>query len=134
STLGTLNFHNIAEEHLKRLSTETSETVTFSRLIGNQREYLLQVESPQLVRMSVPLGVALPLHSGASGQALLSGFGEQQLNEYMKHADLAQVTENTITDIELLRERIEHVRDVGYSYSQGERDPLASSIATPVIR
>src|SRR5690606_841288 len=73
-------------------------------------------------------------HSGASGQALLSGFGEQQLNEYMKHADLAQVTENTITDIELLRERIEHVRDVGYSYSQGERDPLASSIATPVIR
>jgi IclR family acetate operon transcriptional repressor len=132
--LGSLNFLELASEHLRRLSEETNETVTFSRAIGSEREYLLQVESPQLIRMSVPLGVMLPLHSGASGQALLAGFDEHQLEQFLQDTALPAVTGNTITDPAQLRERIRQVREEGFAYSQGERDPLASSIATPVIR
>ncbi|GII97509.1 IclR family transcriptional regulator [Sinosporangium siamense] len=123
--LDRIDLRGIAAPELAALSAETGETATLSVRSGDSRIYLEQVTPAREVRMSVTLGVPYPLHVGASSKAFLAFLPEAERDAYLtRHAPGERGT---------LNEQAEHVRQVGYAVSYGERQPGAGSVAAPVF-
>ncbi|HEY3467756.1 MAG TPA: IclR family transcriptional regulator [Amycolatopsis sp.] len=117
---------------LRRLRDETGETTTLSGLVGDERVYLDQFESPREIKMTVELGRRFPLHAGSSGKVILASLPEDR-REAVLHRELPALTEHTITTPEQLREALADVARDGVAVSLGERQPGAGSVAAPLF-
>lgn len=122
-----LDVRTIASPILRKLRDATRETTTLSVLVGNQRIYLDQFESPQEVKMVVEIGPRLPLHSGASSRSILAflppDFTDEAVRQLrMLHPDL---------DESGYRATLARVREKGYAVSHNERNMGAAAIAAP---
>ncbi len=117
---------------MEQLTTETRETTTLSVLVGTHRIYVLQVEAPRTVRMTVKLGVRFPLYAGASGKAILSVLPDARRAAYLSEVELDPLTPDTITSCDRLEHEIAQIRELGYAVSFGERDPWAAAVAAPL--
>lgn len=117
----------IASTILKRLRDDTRETTTLSVLVGHQRIYLDQYESPQEVKMIVELGPRYPLHSGASSRAILAFLPETFTEEAVRQL----AASDPEFDEGAYRRTLQQVREQGYAFSLNERKTGAASIAAP---
>lgn len=125
-------FRRVGMELLADLAESTGETATLSGRIGHRRIYVGQVESSQLVRISVQVGAALPLTVGASGAAILAFLSESEIASAMR-ASWESSSEAERAALESsLADRLRTVREQGYARSEGERIPDARSLAAPV--
>jgi len=127
-----LDVRQAALPTMRRLREETQETVTLSVLVGDERQYVEQLESPQEVRQTVELGRRVPLYSGGSGKAILAFLPPERLEQYLRSVRLERLTDQTIVDPEQLRTELQQVRERGYAASLGERQAGAASVAAPV--
>lgn len=125
-----VGLRELARPWLERLSEQTQETVTVSVLVGRQRVCIDQVESPRDVRMTVAIGSAFPLYSGASGRAVLSGMSDEQLTAYLDEVELMPLTDNTIANRRDLVQEVQRGRARQYVVALAERDPDAFAVAS----
>lgn len=130
--LGQLDIRRLAAPELARLSQVTNETATLSVRSGNQRVYVDQVTPDREVLMSVQLGMAHPLHAGASSKAFLAFLDEREADAYLDH-ELERVTSRTVIDVRKLRKELGVIRDRGWAQSIGERQLGAGSVAAPIF-
>ncbi|MEV1025263.1 IclR family transcriptional regulator [Streptomyces sp. NPDC050264] len=115
--------------------TEHSGESSFFAVFNEQRRQMMfavSVESSHPLRYTVPQGVWLPLHAGASGLAILA-FLPSQIRHEITHGTLDALTERTWVDATRLEERLEGIRRDGYAISHGERIDGAIAIAAPVL-
>lgn len=120
-----LDVRSLASPILRHLREGTRETTTLSVLVGHQRIYLDQFESPQEVKMVVELGARFPLHSGASSRAILAHLPQTIIDEtvrQLQEIDPGLDTEEYLKNLELIRAK-------GYAVSRNERKTGAASIA-----
>lgn len=127
-----LDVPRLAKPYLLDLAQQTKETATLSMRQGTMRVYLDQVPSVQEIKMTVPIGITFPLYAGASSKAILSTFGDDELNAYISAAELNPLTEATILNRDVLHAEVEEARILGYTTSRGERQRDAGSIAAPI--
>lgn len=127
----TSRFRQAGMEILADLAEESGETATLSGRIGHRRIYVAQVESRQLIRISVEVGRAHPLTIGASGAAILAFLPEGEINAALR-APVPAVSDATLTEPEHLKERLAEVRKDGYARTTGERVRDSTSFAAPV--
>ena len=118
---------------MTRLSSLTDETATLSLRSGDQRVYVDQVTPNRDVKMSVSLGLPYPLHAGASSKAFLAFLPSAERTRYLNVGRLQALTGQTQVDAKKLRKEIEHIREVGYAQSFGERMEGAGAVAAPVF-
>jgi len=123
-------FRRIGIELLADLAEHTGETATLSGRIGHRRIYIAQVESAQLIRISVQVGSALPLTVGASGAAILAFQPENEIEAALR-APVPTDSPYKIADPGALRVRLKEVAERGYARSVGERIADATSFAAP---
>jgi IclR family acetate operon transcriptional repressor len=128
-----LDVRLLAIETMQSLCETTNETATLSVRNGDSRVYVDQVTPTREVKMTVPLGSHFPLHAGSSSKAFLAFIDEDEREEYLSAHQLAQITRNTITDVEMLRRELDHIRQQGFAVSMGERQADAASVAAPVF-
>lgn len=128
----TSRFRAAGLEILATLTEQSGETTTLSGRIGHRRAYVAQVESTQLVRISVRLGVAHPLTAGASGAAILAFLPTAEA-EAALHVPLERFSDATVTDPEQIRERVRQVREQGFARTTGERVKDSTGFAAPVF-
>lgn len=122
-----LDVRSLASPVLRRLRDTTRETTTLSVLVGDQRIYLDQFESPQEVKMVVEIGPRFPLHSGASSRAILAHLPQGFVDEAVRQLVVVKPDtdpEAYVADLALVRER-------GWAVSLNERNTGAASIAAP---
>ncbi len=108
---------------------------SFFGLYNEQRRQMMfavSVESSHSLRYTVPQGVWLPLHAGASGLAILA-FLPAEVQAEIAHGGLDALTERTLVDAGQLAERLARIRRDGYAISHGERITGAIAIAAPVM-
>lgn len=122
-----MDVRTIAAPILRRLREETRETTTLSVLVGHQRIYLDQFESPQEIKMVVEIGPRFPLHSGASSRSILAFLPEPFIDEAVRHL-LAADPEFAAA---AYRDDLEKVHDKGFAVSLNERKTGAAAIAAP---
>ncbi len=122
-----LDLRSLAAPILRKLRDDTRETTTLSVLVGHQRMYLDQYESPQEVKMVVDLGPRFPLHSGASSRAILAHLPRPVIDNAV--AQLREIRPNL--DVADYRQGLTDIRKEGYAVSLNERGTGAASIAAP---
>jgi DNA-binding IclR family transcriptional regulator len=122
-----LDLRSLAAPILRKLRDDTRETTTLSVLVGHQRMYLDQYESPQEVKMVVDLGPRFPLHSGASSRAILAHLPQPVIDNAV--AQLQEIRPNL--DVADYQKGLADIREVGYAVSLNERGTGAASIAAP---
>lgn len=127
----TSRFRRLGMELLADLAEHTGETATLSGRIGHRRVYVGQVESRQLVRISVQVGAAFPLTVGASGAAILAFLPEPEIEAVLR-APIPAMSEYTIVEPEQLRKRLAEVSELGYAHTTNERVKDSTSFAAPV--
>ncbi|MDP9242201.1 MAG: hypothetical protein M3O84_03395, partial [Actinomycetota bacterium] len=115
-------------------SRDTGETSLLTVLApgGDAGVCLERVETPQPLRLSVQPGRRVPLHAGASQKALMAYLGEQALDRLLAQP-LERLCHNTITEPELLRREIGHIREVGWASSFEETNLGVRGLAVPVL-
>lgn len=117
---------------LRRLCEETGETTTLSGLVGNERVYLQQFESPREIKMTVDIGRRFPLHAGSSGKVILACLPEDRRDAVLA-GELPALTDRTITSHDELREQLAQIAREGVAVSLGERQSRAGSVAAPLF-
>lgn len=99
---------NVLEPALRALTQATGESAAFYVREGNVRTCLVRVEGPQALRHHARMGEGLPLDKGSPGRVILAFSGEPG------------------QDYEAIRQR-------GYQWSSGEREPGVATVSAPVF-
>jgi IclR family transcriptional regulator, acetate operon repressor len=117
---------------IRDLARRTGETTTLSALTPGGRVYLDQVPSHQEVKQTVELGRRFPLHAGSSSKCILAFLPEHR-REAVITGELTVLTDRTVVDRDKLRATLAMIRREGFTWSTGERQVGAGSIAVPVF-
>ncbi|USQ80131.1 IclR family transcriptional regulator [Ornithinimicrobium faecis] len=124
-------FRRIGMSILADLTEATGETTTLSGRVGHRRVYVGQVESRQLVRISVQVGTALPLTVGASGAAILAFLPDNEIEAALA-IPIPMMSEYTVTEPSEVRARLREVVRDGYAHTTNERVKDSTGFAAPV--
>lgn len=77
------------------------------------------------------VGQVLSLHAGAAGKCFIA-FDEDALGAAVD-AGLQRYTDSTVVAREELDRQLDQVRELGWAYSEGEREVGLNSVAAPVL-
>jgi len=120
--------HNV----LRDLVDEIGETCNFTTLDGASVLYLDRVEAERPWRLTMGVGVHVPLHCTASGKLFLSQMPAKERDKFLPKADLQALTHNTITDIDLLEANLQEISSTGFAMEAEEFILGLIAIAVPV--
>lgn len=99
---------NVLEPALRELAQHTGESAAFYVREGQVRTCLVRVEGPQALRHHARMGEGLPLDKGSPGRVILAFSGEAGA-------------------------LYEEIRQRGYHWSVGEREPGVATVSAPVF-
>lgn len=117
---------------LAQLRDATGETVLLAKHEGDAVINLEVYESAQSVRFSPIIGDLKPLHSTASGKAILGCMEDEERARVLGRIKLARQTKQTITDPGQLAADIARGRKRGWYQIVGEHIGDLMSIAVPL--
>jgi IclR family acetate operon transcriptional repressor len=124
---------SLAVEPLIEVRDVSGETATLAVLNDDAAVYIAQQESSKSVRMLVPLGRPVPLHSTAVGKAMLAFQPAQFVARCLARAPFERFTSSTIVDDKALLHDLERVRRNGFAVDNGENEEGVVAIAAPVF-
>lgn len=117
---------------VRELAAQTQETVHLSEFTGGVLA-TVHVEHPQRAnRVIVDIGSRLPLHSTASGLAVLS-FADERLRTTVLSQPLERFTPHTETKADAIRQRIAETLARGYSINEQGFEEGVLSVAAPIV-
>lgn len=117
---------------LKELAEKTGESASLHIMDGDQRLCLAREEGTFGVRHLIPEGAHLPLYAGAGSKVLLAYAPEKIRRQILQEMPLKKMTSTTITHSRIFEKEFNKIRQKGYAFSAGERDPDAGALAAPV--
>lgn len=132
TVLKQLDIRDRARPVLEKLNADLQETVHLGRLEGVEVDFVASIESPQALRVSNRLGVAMPAHCTSTGKVLLAALSPDELDQLYPRPDLVQMTRHSIATTAALRIELDTVRRRGHAISNEEGEEGVVSIAVPV--
>ena len=119
-----------AKPYLEQLSKDTSESIQLSQLDGKNVVYIDNIKSTYPFQITSHIGLVNPIHCTSSGKVLLAYQKDRLVDEIL--VDLDKFTPSTITDPEILKEELIHIKKMGYSYIENQFIQGIVSIAAPI--
>jgi len=116
---------------LNEMVAECLETCYLAELVDGDVFYLMRIDSPETIRMVASPGRKLPAYSTGVGKALLSGKTKNELAGLYPEG-LKSLTENTITDMNVLYDQIQDIRRTGIAFEVEESTPHVRCLAVPI--
>src|SRR5271165_3961551 len=132
NALDEIEMVSLATPVLEDLSRETGESGHFAVPMGDSVVVIARTAGPGAFQLTERVGVVRPAHCTALGKVILAALKPEQLDGFLKRAQLSPVTPNSITDAGALRKNIEDVRQSGIAFDDGEFNPEVRCIAVPV--
>lgn len=114
---------------LQHVCERSGETAILAKREGDEVLYLDVVEPDRTLRFSAYAGQVKPIHSAASGRALLALMEHPERARLMKGLKLKAFSEHTITDLDRLMKEITEGVDRGYHVAIGEYQLETAAIA-----
>lgn len=122
-----------AQPYLDRLSEQLHEACNLATLEGEQVLYLARSAIPQrLISVDLSVGSRLPAYCTSMGRILLAALDDDQLQDYLAHAELLPKTSRTLHTPEALWECLQRVRQQGWCIVDQELEQGLRSLAVPV--
>ncbi|HEY64507.1 MAG TPA: IclR family transcriptional regulator [Caldilineae bacterium] len=129
--LANMDLRQVAHPVMERLVRETGESAFLTVVSGDESVCVDKIDSPQPIRVTLTLGGRSPLHAGASNKILLAYLPPKAIDAYIAKG-LEQITPDTITDPQQLKEELAQIRKQGWAYSVGELTPGVAAMAVPL--
>ena len=111
-------FRAVALGVMEDLRRQSEETVLLTRRFEDRLVLIERLDGLRPVRYFFPYGAVSPLHSTATGQAMLAALPLTELEAFLARP-LDRVTGNTITDPDALRSTLAEIRGRGFSVNLG---------------
>lgn len=105
---------------MRALARDTGETCNFAIPDREAMVYLDRVETEWPLRVQFSVGARVPFYCTAGGKLYLSTLSDKRLDSYLRNADLARMTPNTLTDPAALRDEIGRIRAQGHAVDNEE--------------
>ena len=118
--------------YLEELHVQTEET-TFFALYNGRHCVAMEICGQINTRVSVGRGEIMPLHSAASGKAVLAFLPEKERETVLRTGELDGYTPETITDVKRLRRNLASIQATGVSYNNQEFHPGITALAVPLF-
>ncbi|MBM7703562.1 DNA-binding IclR family transcriptional regulator [Bacillus iocasae] len=126
------NLLEIAKPYLTQFAYEINESVLLAGYINNTVYYMDKIESPSALRIVVEPGKTAPLYSVASGKLYLAHVTDEEVEEYVNTYPLTQITSNTITCKEAMKQELREIRRKGYAVDHEEWEEYLRGVAFPI--
>ncbi|MBU8712693.1 MULTISPECIES: IclR family transcriptional regulator [Brevibacillus] len=127
-----MNITAIAQPVMRQLTKETEETSILLVYSNMQAVCLETIASHQPIKVSSEQGQIVPLYGGASSKALLAFLAEEIVEELYGKGFVRKHTEQTITDLAVMKQNLAEIREKGYAFSDGEIDEGVVSYGVPI--
>lgn len=127
-----LEIYKAVRDQLETVAEETGEHATLLVEEDEQAVILAVEEGPEAINLFAYPGARMPLHVTAPGKAMLAHLPDERVESILADG-LVEVTSQTVTDPERLREQLETVRERGYAVDEGERIAGMVCVAAPVL-
>lgn len=122
----------LARPHLVALAGSIGEAAGLSIRDGSLVHYLDQVDSPHPVGIRDWSGTRLPMHAVSSGLVILAHVRPADVERFLA-GPLERLTPSTVTDPELVRERLRRAQVDGYAWTRDEVAVGISSVAAALV-
>jgi DNA-binding IclR family transcriptional regulator len=113
------------------LAADVEETVNIAILDSDRAVNISQVRGPAALSTHNWVGQGTPLHATSSGKVLLAHAPEAVRKDVLSR-ELPRFTAATITDPEVLMERLDRVREQGWGSTVEEYEVGLNAVAAPV--
>lgn len=131
--LNNQNLFDVAEAELQKVANETGEHTSLMIEENDYGIYVYTAPGDHLQQVIVPIGTHTPLHVSAPGKAILAHLPAERRDNLIDVYPLKQVTENTITNADRLRDELEKIKKRGHALDNEEGKRGLQGIAKPVI-
>lgn len=121
-----------ARPHLVVLAEATGEDAGLAVPDGRLAHYVAQVGTDNTVQVSDWTGQRLPMHSVASGLAMLAHLPEPRREQYLA-GPIERFTDATVTDPEALRRRLGQIRSSGSAWCTADYVEGLTAVAAPIL-
>ena len=128
-----LDIRDISLPLLSDLMVKTGQTVHLILKDGFEGVYIHKIEGANSIPMVSKIGMKIDLYSTSAGKAILAYLPEDELEEYLRNVKLVKKTENTITDPEVLKEKLKIIRERGYAIDDEENEPGIRCVGAAVL-
>jgi DNA-binding IclR family transcriptional regulator len=129
--LANMDSRQVAHPVMERLVRETGESAFLTVVSEDESVCIHRIESSQRVRVTLTIGGRYPLYAGASDKLLLAYLPPEEIDKVIARG-LKQLTPDTITSPDGLREDLAKIRRQGWAFSVGELTPGVAAIAVPL--
>ena len=130
--LDQIEIRKIAMPELEDLRDWASESVNLAILEENQIIYIERLLTDKSLGFRNHIGKRAWPHSTALGKAILSHLPRQQALAVLQSYPLESMTQNTITDIDVLMRQFENFRRQGYAIEREENEIGGLCISAPI--
>jgi DNA-binding IclR family transcriptional regulator len=121
-----------ARDLLEDVWKSTGETTAIVAPIGTSVVFLDTIESPQAIRYSAQPGKTVPIHTTASGQALLAQFSERMRASVLRKIVFDRYTQTSLMSVEAVEKEILRGLQRGWFESKGGFTQDLGGIAMPL--
>ncbi len=132
AVLNKLDLRKIAYPYLEKLRNQTGETANLVVLDSDEALYIEKVDSNALVRVFSLIGKRAPLHATGVGKVLLADMAWSDVLGILKRGGMPALTQNTITDTDLLMKELHKVSRQGFAFDNEECEIGARCVAAPI--
>ena len=127
-----MEVRTIAHPYLLALSDRLDVTVHVAKLIGNEVVIIDKIESAKSLPMYSRIGHAVPLHATGVGKAILAYLSQDKLETLLIEKKFERFTENTIINIDDLKQELSITQERGYSVDNCEHEENIMCVAAPL--
>ena len=131
-TLNHSSVRGLRHEVLADLVAEVGETCNLTALDGAGVLYLDRVEAPWPWRLTLDVGVHVPLHCTASGKLFLAFMTSARRSALIAQLKLPRLTDNTLVTAESLRAECRTIAAEGHAFDREEFITGLTAVAVPV--
>lgn len=128
-----LMLRSLARPLMTELSQKTKETVYLATRENLEGVYIDVIDSPQILKISEPIGLRLPLYIGASNRAILAHLPFKVQENILSDVDWASVPSLTPLSKHTIIADLEIIRSRGYALTSGEATEGTTGIGAPIF-
>lgn len=125
--------YQVARDKVFELVDETGERALFLVEELGRGVYMYRAGGTPPFRNDTMVSERRPLHALAAGKAILAQWDEDRLDDFLENQDMWELTRNTITDPDELREELKVVRDQGHAINDSEQIEGLRAVGVPVF-
>ena len=129
--LNNINIYDVITDTMDEIVHECSEICQLGTFQNGEVLYIAKSEPYRAIKLMSNIGRSLPAYASALGKCLLSSLDDSEIREFYS-GGLKPLTQNTITDIDVLIEQVRNVRTTHYAAEKGESSPDIECIAVPL--